>query len=199
MTIRIPGEIIVEYQVLAVLEFTSARKRMSAIVRTKEGKLFIYIKGADTMILERLAGEQPYLDNTLKHLDNYARDGLRTLCFAYRQLSEKEYSEWNGEYQKANTALTNRSGELEKVGELIEKDFFLVGATAVEDKLQDGVPETIHILGEVRPTIPCIFPPIFTIVLFLPFRLESKFGCSPVTGRRPPSTLGTRAGCSLRR
>lgn len=45
--------------------------------------------------------------------------------------------------------MTNRSHELEKVAELIEKDFFLVGATAVEDKLQDGVPETIHILGEV--------------------------------------------------
>lgn len=148
MAIRIPGEIVVEYKVLAVLEFTSARKRMSVIVRTREGKIFIYIKGADTMILERLAGEQPYLDTVLKHLENYASDGLRTLCFAFRQLSEEEYQQWNEEYQKANTALTNRAGELERVGELIEKDFFLVGATAVEDKLQDGVPETIHILGE---------------------------------------------------
>ena len=78
----------------------------------------------------------------------YASDGLRTLCFAYREISESEYAEWNEEFQKANTAMSNRAEELEKVGELIEKDFFLVGATAVEDKLQDGVPETIHILGE---------------------------------------------------
>lgn len=69
ITIRIPGEVLVDYQILAVLEFTSSRKRMSVVTRTKEGKLFIYIKGADTMILERLAEEQLYLESTLQHLE----------------------------------------------------------------------------------------------------------------------------------
>jgi len=69
VTIRIPGEILVDYQILAVLEFTSSRKRMSVITRTKEGKIFIYIKGADTMILERLSDSQPFLESTLQHLE----------------------------------------------------------------------------------------------------------------------------------
>ena len=40
--------------------------------------------------------------------------------------------------------------QLEAVAELIEKDMELLGATAIEDKLQDGVPETLVTLARVR-------------------------------------------------
>jgi phospholipid-transporting ATPase len=136
-----------EWEVLNICEFNSTRKRMSAVVRGPDGKIKLYIKGADTVILERLRKDNPYVDSTCAHLEEYANDGLRTLCIAYRDVSEEEYREWSVIYDKAATSISNRSAELDKAAELIEKDLFLLGATAIEDKLQTGVPETIHTLA----------------------------------------------------
>ena len=135
-----------EYEVLNICEFNSTRKRMSAILRCPDGKIRIYCKGADTVILERLAPYNPFVEATTQHLEDYATDGLRTLCLAMREISEEEYVQWAAVYDRAATTINNRGLELEKAAELIEKDFFLLGATAIEDRLQDGVPETIHTL-----------------------------------------------------
>jgi phospholipid-transporting ATPase len=135
-----------EYEVLNICEFNSTRKRMSAILRCPDGKIRIYCKGADTVILERLARENPFEDLTVQHLEDYATDGLRTLCLAMREIPDEEYRQWSAIYNRAATTINNRSEELDKAAELIEKDFFLLGATAIEDRLQDGVPETIHTL-----------------------------------------------------
>ncbi|KAJ3254549.1 hypothetical protein HK103_007103 [Boothiomyces macroporosus] len=138
-----------EWEILQINEFNSTRKRMSALVRTPEGKIKLYIKGADTVILERLAKENnPYVDPTCVLLEEYACEGLRTLCIAYRDISEEEYREWSQVYDKAATTINNRGEELMKAAELIEKDLILLGATAIEDKLQDGVPDTIHTLSQ---------------------------------------------------
>lgn len=67
-----------------------------------------------------------------------------------REISEEEYKRWSQIYDNAATTLTNRAEELDKAAEMIEKDMFLVGATAIEDKLQDGVPDTIHTLQEAN-------------------------------------------------
>ncbi|QSS51826.1 P-type ATPase [Histoplasma capsulatum var. duboisii H88] len=136
-----------EFELLAVCEFNSTRKRMSTIFRCPDGKIRIYCKGADTVILERLHADNPTVDVTLQHLEEYASDGLRTLCLAMREVPEEEFSQWYQIYDKAATTVTgNRAEELDKAAEIIEKDFFLLGATAIEDKLQDGVPDTIHTL-----------------------------------------------------
>lgn len=137
-----------EYQVLNVCEFNSTRKRMSAIIRGPDGKIKLYCKGADTVILERLAENNPYVESTLIHLEDYANEGLRTLCIAMREIPEEEYTRWSQIYDKAATTLVNRSDELDRAAEMIEKDLFLLGATAIEDRLQDGVPDTIHTLQE---------------------------------------------------
>ncbi|KAJ3293771.1 hypothetical protein HK104_004206 [Borealophlyctis nickersoniae] len=137
-----------EYQVLNICEFNSTRKRMSSVVRGPDGKIKLYVKGADTVIFERLTKEyNPFLDVTCVHLEEYANEGLRTLCIAYRDVSEEEYASWSAIYDAAATTINNRSQELDKAAELIEKDLFLLGATAIEDKLQDGVPETIATLA----------------------------------------------------
>jgi phospholipid-transporting ATPase len=138
----------VEFEVLNVCEFNSTRKRMSTIVRGPDGRIKLYCKGADTVILERLAPDNPYVEPTLIHLEEYATEGLRTLCLAMREISHEEYQSWAAIYNKAATSLVNRSDELDKAAELIERDLFLLGATAIEDKLQDGVPETIHTLAQ---------------------------------------------------
>ncbi|KAF8178511.1 calcium transporting ATPase [Mycena galopus ATCC 62051] len=135
-----------QFDILNVCEFNSTRKRMSTVVRMPNGKIKIYCKGADTVILERLSKNQPYTEKTLVHLEDYATEGLRTLCLAYRDISEQEYRQWAAIYDQAAATINGRGDALDQAAELIEKDLFLLGATAIEDKLQDGVPDTIHTL-----------------------------------------------------
>uniref|UniRef100_A0A669BBX7 Phospholipid-transporting ATPase n=1 Tax=Oreochromis niloticus TaxID=8128 RepID=A0A669BBX7_ORENI len=150
---RTPDSVIVEivgteekYELLHVLEFTSARKRMSVIMRTPSGKIRLYCKGADTVIYDRLADSSRYKEITLKHLEQFATEGLRTLCFAVADVSESSYQQWLEIHHRACTSLQNRALKLEESYELIEKNLQLLGATAIEDKLQDKVPETIETL-----------------------------------------------------
>ena len=138
-----------EYELLAVCEFNSTRKRMSTIFRCPDGKIRVYCKGADTVILERLNNDNPIVDATLQHLEEYASEGLRTLCLAMREVPEEEFQQWYQIFDKASVTVSgNRQEELDKAAELIEKDFYLLGATAIEDRLQDGVPDTIHTLQQ---------------------------------------------------
>jgi len=144
--IEINGEQ-VEYELLAVCEFNSTRKRMSTIYRCPDGKIRCYTKGADTVILERLGKHNTIAEVTLRHLEEYATEGLRTLCLAVREIPDQEFQEWWQVFDKAQTTVSGaRAEELDKAAELIERDFTLLGATAIEDKLQDGVPETIQTL-----------------------------------------------------
>uniref|UniRef100_A0A8C1UAU0 Phospholipid-transporting ATPase n=1 Tax=Cyprinus carpio TaxID=7962 RepID=A0A8C1UAU0_CYPCA len=145
---RTPDCVIVESVSRDVLgiddEFT--RKRMSVIMRTPSGKIRLYCKGADTVIYERLADSSKYKDITLKHLEQFATEGLRTLCFAVVDISESSYQQWLEVHHRASTSLQNRALKMEESYELIEKNLQLLGATAIEDKLQDKVPETIETL-----------------------------------------------------
>lgn len=138
------------YQILNTIEFNSTRKRMSSIVRMPDGRIVLYCKGADSVIYARLKrGEQQQLRReTAEHLEMFAREGLRTLCLAQRELSEREYRDWKKEHDVAAAALENREEKLENVAELIEQDLLLIGGTAIEDRLQDGVPDTIALLGQ---------------------------------------------------
>uniref|UniRef100_T1KTV3 Phospholipid-transporting ATPase n=1 Tax=Tetranychus urticae TaxID=32264 RepID=T1KTV3_TETUR len=135
-----------KYQILNVLEFNSERKRMSVIVRCPNGKIKLYIKGADTVLYERLANEQ-FADVTVEHLSVFASQGLRTLCCGYANIDETTYADWMKDYQKAiNDVSSNREETIGQVMNKIEQKLSLLGATAIEDKLQDGVPETIETL-----------------------------------------------------
>ncbi|KAF2112573.1 hypothetical protein BDV96DRAFT_497629 [Lophiotrema nucula] len=146
VTILVDGREL-QYELLAVCEFNSTRKRMSTIFRTPEGKIVVYCKGADTVILERLGKNNPYTEITLTHLEEYAAEGLRTLCLAMREVPENEFREWWQIFNTAQTTVSgNRAEELDKAAELIEHDLTLLGATAIEDKLQEGVPDTIATL-----------------------------------------------------
>ncbi|XP_046704686.1 phospholipid-transporting ATPase IA isoform X5 [Silurus meridionalis] len=150
---RTPDSVIIDalgreerYELLHVLEFTSTRKRMSVIMRTPSGKIRLYCKGADTVIYDRLADNSRYKEITLKHLEQFATEGLRTLCFAVADISESLYQQWQEVHHRACTSLQNRALKMEESYELIEKNLQLLGATAIEDKLQDHVPETIETL-----------------------------------------------------
>ncbi|XP_025779858.1 phospholipid-transporting ATPase IB-like [Puma concolor] len=134
------------FEILNILEFSSNRKRMSVIVRTPTGKLRLYCKGADTVIYERLSDDSLFVKETLTHLEYFAKEGLRTLCIAYTDLTEKQYQQWLMEYKKASAVIQDRRQSLEECYDHIEKEFLLLGATAIEDHLQARVPETITTL-----------------------------------------------------
>jgi len=144
-----------QYKLLHVIEFSSARKRMSTIYEYPDGRIIILCKGADSVILERLKKreemtekEKSVLDITNDHLTQYSIEGLRTLLYGYREIDYKEYEQWLTIWNEASTALTDRAEKMAKAAEEIETGFSLLGATAIEDKLQKEVPKTIEKLRE---------------------------------------------------
>ncbi|PIN09078.1 Phospholipid-translocating ATPase [Handroanthus impetiginosus] len=133
------------YTLLHILEFSSARKRMSVIVKNAENQLLLLCKGADSVMFELLSKDvQDFVATTMDHIKRYAEAGLRTLVVAYRELSEEEFRSWEEEFLTAQTSVSgDRDALVELAAEKIERDLILLGATAVEDKLQKGVPECI--------------------------------------------------------
>ncbi|KAF5595869.1 phospholipid-transporting ATPase DNF3 [Fusarium subglutinans] len=85
-----------------------------------------------------------------KHMDDFASEGLRTLLFAQKFITEQEYQAWKKIWDEATTSLSDRQQHIEDAGDMIEQSFDLVGATAIEDKLQKGVPETIERLRKAN-------------------------------------------------
>lgn len=140
------------YKLLHVLEFSSSRKRMSVIVRSPENKLLLLSKGADSVMFERLSDHgREFEAETREHINKYSEAGLRTLVIAYRELGEDEYAKWDKEFLKAKTSVSADRDELmEAAADKIERNLILLGATAVEDKLQKGVPECIFKLAAAR-------------------------------------------------
>ncbi|VDK46448.1 unnamed protein product [Anisakis simplex] len=100
----------------------------------------------DTMIFNRLGKGCRFKEETEKHLREYATKGYRTLCFAMKVIDEDEYRKWNDEFEAALKSIDNLQKKLDDCAEKIERDLILIGASAIEDKLQEGVPETIKSL-----------------------------------------------------
>ncbi|KAM9734402.1 LOW QUALITY PROTEIN: phospholipid-transporting ATPase IC [Menidia menidia] len=136
------------YEMLALLDFNSDRKRMSIILKFPDGRIRLYCKGADTVVYERLSPNSKYRDSTQNALDIFANETLRTLCLCYKDISASEYEAWSRMHKEAQVAMVDRDGALDRAYEKIESNLMLIGATAIEDKLQDGVPETIAKLAK---------------------------------------------------
>ncbi|MGH0162021.1 UNVERIFIED_CONTAM: hypothetical protein FKN15_002811 [Acipenser sinensis] len=135
------------YQLLAILDFNNYRKRMSVIVRNPKGQIKLYSKGADTILFDMLhPSDEDLMYTTSDHLSEFAGEGLRTLALAYKDLEEEYFEEWFKRHHFASTTLDNREDCLAALYEEIEQDMKLLGATAIEDKLQEGVAETIACL-----------------------------------------------------
>ena len=94
--------------------------------------------------------ESEIFSKCFRHLDDFATEGLRTLLYAQRFISDVEYDSWKKVYVEATTSIVDRQELIEAAGEMIEQSFDLVGASAIEDKLQKGVPETIERLRKAN-------------------------------------------------
>ncbi|PAV85771.1 hypothetical protein WR25_25080 isoform B [Diploscapter pachys] len=140
------------YELLCILDFNNDRKRMSVVTRNSEGKIRLYCKGADTMVMQRLnpSTSRLLIDATNTHLADFANIGLRTLCLAYRDIDQPFFEQWIKKQHEAAVSLDDREKKLDQVYEEMEKDMILLGATAIEDKLQEGVPDTIAHLAEAN-------------------------------------------------
>jgi phospholipid-translocating P-type ATPase (flippase) len=150
-TISVNGRAI---EIMAELEFTSDRKRSSVIIRHPEsGDLVLYCKGADDLIYERLSSDSPYRDITARHLREFAMDGLRTLCCAYRVIDERTFMDWYVRYNEALGVIHDHDRVVAEVCDEIEQELLLIGATAIEDKLQLDVADTITSLLEAEITV----------------------------------------------
>ncbi|KAJ1919999.1 hypothetical protein IWQ60_007103 [Tieghemiomyces parasiticus] len=136
------------YELLYTFPFSSDRKRMSVVVRTPEG-IILLCKGADNVIIPRLCPDKT-LPSLLTHTENcihqFSLSGLRTLVVAARTLDADEFAELQVIMDQAQCALSHREQRLAEVAEWVETDLELLGCTAIEDRLQDQVPETIEFL-----------------------------------------------------
>jgi magnesium-transporting ATPase (P-type) len=140
-----------------LFEFDNKRKMMSVIIEEKkDGKTYFKLlcKGADSAVLSRLSTsiDQPFLSANKEHLEEWAKYGLRTLCMAMKIISKEEM-----DAIVARLTSSSLSADKEKLMEVlmaeVEKDMFLLGCSAVEDRLQDEVPETIARLLEGSRTL----------------------------------------------
>ena len=144
---------ILTYKLLHVLEFNSDRKRMSVLIRDlKDNSIQLITKGADSHISPRLS--RNCLENlryTIKQLDMFGKKGLRTLLIASKSIEEKDYKEFIEKHQ-SYLLIQNSKEKEEKIDQLydqFETEFELLGATAIEDCLQDHVEETLSSFSSI--------------------------------------------------
>ncbi|XP_045040932.2 phospholipid-transporting ATPase VB isoform X3 [Desmodus rotundus] len=161
VTVRLPQGTCLTFNVLCTLGFDSVRKRMSVVVKHPlTGEIIVYTKGADSVIMDLLEDPARVTDadvekkvrriraRTQKHLDLYAKDGLRTLCIAKKVISEEDFRRWASFRHEAEAALENREELLMETAQHLENQLTLLGATGIEDRLQEGVPDTVAALRE---------------------------------------------------
>ncbi|OUM64839.1 hypothetical protein PIROE2DRAFT_25148, partial [Piromyces sp. E2] len=140
-----------EFSIEMLTEFSSERKRMSILVKDKDNNYTLYCKGADDVIMERLSTDptinsEKIISSTRSALKEFSQNGLRCLVVAMRKFSQDEIVDFLEQYKLAENSIGNRVQNVNKVVNSIEKHLKLLGVTAIEDQLQDEVPETIDYL-----------------------------------------------------
>jgi len=130
---------------LQVLEFTSDRKRMSVIVEMEDGTVKLMCKGSDAEIKERLE-DMGNVEQTESHLEDFANEGLRTLMVAEKEWDRASYDSWKQQWDSALLSISDRDVLKSQLANEAEAGLRLSGATAIEDRLQDGVPTSIAAL-----------------------------------------------------
>lgn len=131
-------------------EFDSDRKRMSVILGYSDNSVKLFVKGADTSMFSVInkSLNTNIIQATETHLLSYSSIGLRTLVIGMRDLNPSEFDQWHSAFEAASTSLIGRAALLRKVAANVENNLCILGATAIEDKLQQGVPESIQSLRQ---------------------------------------------------
>lgn len=138
----------ISYEVLAVNAFNSERKRMSVILKSSEGEYFMMCKGADNIMMPLCKMSAASEKSVKSSLYDLACKGLRTLVIGQKKLDTAVAEKWLKEHSMAASAMEDRGTKLDKCAAEIEKGMDLLGITAIEDRLQDDVPEVIAHLAD---------------------------------------------------
>ena len=139
------------FEKLRQIEFSSDRKRESVIV--KEGSMYkMYIKGADSIIEERLDESTPkeILERSRYFVNLFSAQGYRTLYIAMKVFKEEEWEDFSAELEQAEMDTLHKKEKLDEIYQRIENGLTLIGSTIVEDKLQENVPEVIKELRQAE-------------------------------------------------
>uniref|UniRef100_A0A2K6EIA5 Phospholipid-transporting ATPase n=1 Tax=Propithecus coquereli TaxID=379532 RepID=A0A2K6EIA5_PROCO len=154
VSVELPHLGCLTFELLHTLGFDSIRKRMSVVIRHPiTDEINVYTKGADSVVMDLLLPcssddargrhQKKIRSKTQNFLNMYAVEGLRTLCIAKRVLSKEEYACWLQSHLEAESSVDNREELLFQSAIRLETNLHLLGATGIEDRLQEGVPETI--------------------------------------------------------
>lgn len=123
--------------------------RLSSVASSARSSM--QLEDMEAMVDESIAiDDSAVVERTLQHINEFATEGLRTLLYGYRYLTEDEYQTWKKSYLEATTSLVDRTRLIEEAGDMIERNLDLCAATAIEDKLQQGVPEAIDKLRRAQ-------------------------------------------------
>lgn len=131
-----------EYKILYIFPFTSESKRMGIIIQHPNDEVHFYQKGADA-VMKAIVKSNDWLE---EETDNMAREGLRTLIIGSKRLNEKELLHFTALYAQASNNIKMRAQEQEKAMAYLEHDLNILGLTGVEDRLQDGVKQSLESL-----------------------------------------------------
>eukprot|EP00916_Digyalum_oweni_P018239 GHVL01030619.1.p1 GENE.GHVL01030619.1~~GHVL01030619.1.p1 ORF type:complete len:1161 (+),score=178.23 GHVL01030619.1:47-3529(+) len=144
------------FELLKLIKFVNHRKRSSVVIRLEDGQIVLYTKGADEVILAGcdknivLSGR----NEVVSSLSSYSKLGLRTLCVAMKGISDEYWINWSKRLEKYEL---NVGGDTEciqndiyKLYDELEQNCVLLGCTATEDKIQDGVFETIKLMRDAN-------------------------------------------------
>ncbi|XP_054262795.1 phospholipid-transporting ATPase IF-like [Macrosteles quadrilineatus] len=145
MSVSVRGRVR-NYKKLQTLEFTSDRKRMSVVVSDSVDQVWLYSKGAETSMMPLM--KTGPIKETIRHYTDFSLRGLRTLVFGMRRLDGAEYQSLARILRNARSVIDTEQRErlLTEAFAGLEQCLHLQGATAVEDRLQDNVPETLELL-----------------------------------------------------
>jgi phospholipid-translocating ATPase len=134
------------YEIIHTIGFSFERKRMSVIAKNRStGRYFVFMKGAHE-ILGRYAPES--YPEFLTAIDTFASRGLRVMALSYKEVTEEEVT---GFQEAVSAARANQDGRAAAITELqdnFEGGQIMLGCAGIEDRLQEGVPQTIEMLRE---------------------------------------------------
>ena len=149
VTLKLPDGSLHVYQLLWEIEFSSERRRMSVLVRDDDGRVKLFTKGADNVMMKLLRkahdkAEKRVRKKSRDQIDAFATKGLRTLVLATRAVPDNVYAAWRSRLDEALSTIGDREELVHALNDELERDLDLVGITAVEDKLQEDVCGTIE-------------------------------------------------------
>lgn len=134
-----------KYEILRIFDFDSDRKRMGIIVYDIQSREIIHFcKGAESSIFNCCISGN--IQSCESKISGFARLGWRTLALSYKILNSDEYNTIDQLINEAYRNVLNREAKLSEALEIIESNFDLLGATGIEDKLQDDVAKTLETL-----------------------------------------------------